>query len=163
MNSFYFVTKLIYFEILHKKKLQQIENLDEKITSEQNQLCKLIDNMKKDILRFDDISGYQSRALAKNVYLDRLIREYKRKINETSDQVKSISYDLSKNKKSLEPYDEMLTNFDDLQQKLKNQAQNIFCLQEFIATKGRESEFETHKKLCLENVENLNGSIIEKF
>ena len=144
-------------------KLKQIENLDEKITSEQNELCERIDNMKKQIIQFDDIAGYQNIALAKSVFLDRLIREYQRKINESRNKVKSISNDLYKNKKNLEQNDEILSNVDDLQQQLKKQAQNIFTLQEFIATKGRETDFETHKKQCLEHVENLNGSIMEKL
>lgn len=117
--------------------------------------------MQTDIEQFNDISGLQSRCYAAKDCLNQVIEEYKTKLCISQNKVQSVSSELETNKRSLERAGETWRKLNALEEKLRNQGQNIFSLQEFIAIKGRQTNFESIKKKCLGIVENLNVMAIE--
>lgn len=145
-------------------QLHKIDNFEEKIAAEEAQLRKRMDTMEKEMVRFDDIQGLQKRAEDTKNYLNSLTQIYTDKIEEARDMVAGSSAQLDRQKRALERVSggsDTLRNLEQLEQTLRHHGQNIFSMQEYIATKGKQTDFESVKKKCFNMVERLNMKAVE--
>merc|ERR1711918_332965 len=91
--------------------------------------------MKEEMSSFDDLEGLRRRALESKTYLQE---------------------QLESSKKMLES-SETHTRLESLEKKLRTYAQNIFTLQEYVETRGRETDYESLKNNCVTICSNLNA------
>lgn len=70
--------------------------------------------------------------------------------------MKGLSASYEGAKKQLES-SETHTRLESLEKKLRTYAQNIFTLQEYVETKGRETDYESLKNNCVNICGNLNN------
>ena len=109
---------------------------------------------------FEDIEGLRSRATFTKEELDKLREKYIARRGVIKQQVASLSATVDSNKKALS-MNETHKNLNSLELKLRHHEQNIFVSKEYIATKGRETDFESLKFDVLNMVGNLNEKAIE--
>mmetsp|Transcript_9149 Transcript_9149/g.18313 ORF Transcript_9149/g.18313 Transcript_9149/m.18313 type:complete len:581 (+) Transcript_9149:55-1797(+) len=141
-------------------EMEKINKLDEKIGIELGQLNEKIKSMREEMVSFDDVEGLRSRATFTKEELDKLREKYIARRGVIKQQVASLSAQVDANKKALS-MNETHKNLNSLELKLRHYEQNIFVTKEYIATKGRETDFESLKVDVLGMVANLNEKAIE--
>jgi len=137
-------------------EMEKIQNLDEKIKIELSSLQAKMDSMKDEMSSFDDLEGLRQRALESKTYLQEQLDSYQKRTKTSKEQVKGLSASYESAKKQLEA-SETHTRLESLEKKLRTYAQNIFTLQEYVETKGRETDFESLKNNCVNICGNLNN------
>lgn len=142
-------------------EMEKIKNLDEKIQIELASLTTKIESMSGEMVEFEDIDGLSRRASATVEYLQRLLKQYHARRESVKQQVAQLTQKYEGMKKSLASSD---TNkgLTALEMKLRTYAQNIFALQEYVETKGRETDFESIKEGCNAIVDKLNQEAKER-
>ncbi|GMI56604.1 hypothetical protein ScalyP_jg11976 [Parmales sp. scaly parma] len=142
------------------QEMEKISSLDEKIGVELGQLNEKMSTMKGDIGQFDDIEGLRARASFTKDELEKLREKYTSRKSAIKQQVGVLSA-LVEGEKKAKKVNETAKNLESLEQKLRHYEQNIFSLKEFIATKGKETDFESLKETCSQLVTKLNVQAID--
>lgn len=127
---------------------------------ELGQLNEKMSTMKGDIGQFDDIEGLRARASFTKDELEKLREKYTSRKSAIKQQVGVLSA-LVEGEKKAKKVNETAKNLESLEQKLRHYEQNIFSLKEFIATKGKETDFESLKETCSQLVTKLNVQAID--
>jgi len=136
-------------------EMEKIKNLDEKIQIELASLTNKIESMQAEMVEFDDIDGLSRRASQTVEYLNRLLKQYHSRRESVKQQVAQLTSKYEGMKKELQA-SETWKKLQALEMKLRTYAQTIFALQEYVETKGRETDFESIKENCNSIVEKLN-------
>jgi len=136
-------------------EMEKIQSLDEKIQMELGSLRTQMESMQQDMAAFDDLDDLRRRAGDTKAYLQEQLASYERRTKSTKEQVTGLRRKYESAKKRLEEHD-TYKQLSALEQKLKTYAQNIFTLQEFVETKGRESDYVSLKDNCLSFSGQLN-------
>jgi len=146
-----------------EKRLQEMEKintLDEKIAEELRSLNDKMDSMRKEVIEFEDIEGLKTKAQNTKNYLVDMMEKYKSRKENIKQQVSQIAAQYDKIKADLNQ-NETAKTLESLEKKIAAQANSIFSLNEYIETKGRETDFESLKEDCLRITESLNGITIK--
>ena len=141
-------------------EMEKINKLDEKIGIELEQLQAKMGSMKDEVKSFEDIEGLRGRATFTKDELEKLREKYTARRAVIKQQVAGLSAQVDSNKKALS-MNETQKNLLSLEMKLRQHEQNIFTMKEYVATKGRETDFESLKVDVLGMVESLNKNAIE--
>merc|ERR1711988_32297 len=136
-------------------EMEKIKNLDEKIQIELASLTTKIESMQGEMVEFEDIDGLSRRAQQTVEYLNRLLKQYQSRRESVKQQVAQLTSKYEGMKKELQS-SETWKKLQALEMKLRTYAQTIFALQEYVETKGRETDFESIKENCNSIVEKLN-------
>merc|ERR1712070_487664 len=131
---------------------EKIKNLDEKIQIELGSLTNKIESMQGEMIEFEDIDGLSRRASQTVEYLNRLLKQYHSRRESVKQQVAQLT----------SKYEGMKKELQALEMKLRTYAQTIFALQEYVETKGRETDFESIKENCNSIVDKLNKEAKER-
>jgi len=142
------------------QEMDKINTLDEKIGIELGQLNEKMAKMKADMGQFDDIEGLRGRASLTKDELEKLREKYVSRKGHIKQQVGALSA-LVESENKAQKVNETAKALNSLEQKLRHYEQNIFSLREFIATKGKETDFESLKETCGQLVSQLNETAIE--
>merc|ERR1712070_210314 len=110
--------------------------------------------------QFDDLDTLRTQAQRSKIYLQDQLESYRKRIQTTKEQVKSVSFAYEQVKKELEG-NETAEKLKGLEVKLSNYGQQTFTLQEFVATRGRATDYETLKNNCMSIMSQLNQLAIE--
>lgn len=146
--------------LLEKKQreaeLLKIDNLDEKIQIELASLEKKMAVMRSDMDDFDDLDGLRQRATNTMSALSRLLKDYQSRKETIKTQVTHLSAKHEDLKTKINASDAHKT-LAALEAKLKTYAQTIFHLQEYVETKGRQTDYKHFKDNCHHLVDKLNA------
>ena len=140
--------------------MEQIENLEEKIRTELQELRDRTKQKEDELIKFENIENLQKRASSTKESLHKLKGFYTERTNFIKKEVRVLSAKYEQNKKILGASNNW-KSIQTQEQKICHQEQNVFNLKEFIATKGRQSDYESIKRKCLGLVTDLNKNIIE--
>jgi len=146
-----------------EKRLQEMEKintLDDKIAEELRGLNDQMGSMRREMGAFEDLDGLRAQAEKTKKYLHEMMEKYQTRQDNVKQQVAQLSaqYEQVKNDLSNNKTHETL---EALEKKIAAQANSIFSLQEYIETKGRETDFESLKDDCLRITESLNQITIK--
>ncbi|EGB04506.1 hypothetical protein AURANDRAFT_38960 [Aureococcus anophagefferens] len=147
--------RLIQERKQREAEMLKIENLDEKIQIELASLQQKMEVMRGDMLEFDDIDGLRQRAAATMSALSRLLKEYQSRQESVRSQVTHLTAKYEALKGKIQSSESAKT-LSGLEAKLRTYGQTIFHLQEYVETKGRETDYKVVKESCLTIVEKLN-------
>ena len=144
-----------------REELEKIESLDAKIGAEIGQLQDKIAAMQAEMRSFKSEEDLrEAAALAKRSLL--LDNAAHRKTREAIKmQVAALSVDFEKRNKELQASD-AFKRIENWETKLKTHAGAVFTLQEYIATKKRESDYEGLLKECSEVTKQINTILIQQ-
>jgi len=142
-------------------EMEKIKNLDEKIQIELGSLTSKIESMQGEMVEFEDIDGLSRRASQTVEYLNRLLKQYHSRRESVKQQVAQLTSKYEGMKKELQA-SETWKKLQALEMKLRTYAQTIFALQEYVETKGRETDFESIKENCNSIVDKLNKEAKER-
>merc|ERR1711998_790686 len=140
---------------------EKIKNLDEKIQIELGSLTSKIESMQGEMGEFEDIDGLSRRASQTVEDLNRLLKQYHSRRESVKQQVAQLTSKYEGMKKELQASDTW-KKLQALEMKLRTYAQNIFALQEYVETKGRETDFHSIKENCNSIVDKLNKEAKER-
>jgi intraflagellar transport protein 74 len=140
---------------LRQTELEKINTLDVKIGAELKALSERMASMKSDLSMFADIPGLraacdQTRSILKKRLLDYIER---REAQRPLVLAAAAEYEKKKAVLAKEPQNAAI---EALEKKLKTYEQTVFTLREFIASKGRETDFEPIRDECLKLLSELN-------
>lgn len=149
---------------LRQTELDKISTLDVKIAAELKTLNERMAAMRAEMRKFADLDGLRATAalVKKEVEAKSVTYAKRRDMMRAQLQALSLEYDRKRAQLAKDPQAAAL---DALETKLKNQEQTVFALKEFVATKGRESDYEALKaedmRLCAEiNVKAQNAQLV---
>ena len=114
-----------------------------------------IDNMKKELNIFDDIGNLEDEAEAKKENLQKMKERYITRGGFVKCEAKKLSEKFEKAKSLLE-HNTVWKSLEMCESKIARQSQVVHKLQLFVSAHGKETEYESIKKTCLDIVENLN-------
>jgi len=142
-----------------KLEFEKIESLDEKISVELAQLEEKKATMEKELVVFEDIPKLKAdlerakeEAQLKKQHAKRGIGELKSRAAESKKKYDDLKQQLSK--------DDVATQLDDLEMKMRHHEQTVYVLTEYIETKGQESNFEGVAEECLRMLQSINNETI---
>ena len=115
-----------------------------------------MDVMRADMLEFDDIDSLRQRAAATMSALSRLLKEYQGRQESVKSQVTHLTAKYEALKGKIQASDAAKT-LSALEAKLRTYGQTIFHLQEYVETKGRETDYKVVKDSCMATVDKLNS------
>lgn len=159
-NSNATMARLLQEKAQRTQEMEKIQNLDEKIKLELSSLAQKMDAMRAEMGQFDDLDTLRTQAQRSKIYLQDQLESYRKRIQTTKEQVKSVSFAYEQVKKELEG-NETAEKLKGLEVKLSNYGQQTFTLQEFVATRGRATDYETLKNNCMSIMSQLNQLAIE--
>merc|ERR1719181_2304439 len=136
-------------------EMEKIRNLDEKIQLELLSLSQKMEMMQGEMCEFEDIDGLSRRASQTVEYLNRLLKQYQSRKQSVQQQVMQLTSKYKGMKKELQS-SETWKKLQAQEMKLRTYAQTIFALQEYVETKGRETDFVAMKENVMGLVEKLN-------
>ena len=136
-------------------EMEKIRNLDEKIQLELLSLSQKMEMMQGEMCEFEDIDGLSRRASQTVEYLNRLLKQYQSRKQSVQQQVMQLTSKYEGMKKELQS-SETWKKLQAQEMKLRTYAQTIFALQEYVETKGRETDFVAMKENVMGLVEKLN-------
>jgi len=145
------------------QELEQIDTLEDKITLELQQLSQKEETLKNEVKHYSDTTSLRSRAERTEDYLSTMIERYAHAIEETQARTKAVSSKLDEHRRALRQSRETGQVLGEWEQKLRFQGQTIFTLEEFIAKRGRETDFESLKLNCAGLVDQLNTMVVESM
>merc|ERR1712196_610679 len=139
---------------------QRLKEMKEEATFKEIQLelaslTTKIESMQGEMVEFEDIDGLSRRAQQTVEYLNRLLKQYQSRRESVKQQVAQLTSKYEGMKKELQS-SETWKKLQALEMKLRTYAQTIFALQEYVETKGRETDFESIKENCSQIVDKLN-------
>jgi intraflagellar transport protein 74 len=138
--------------------IDKITNLDEKIKLELGSLSAKMAAMQEEMIAFDDLEYPRRKANETKAYLQEQMENYKKRTRISKEQVAAIRRrydDLKADLSNNETYKQMETN----EGRLRKYAQTIFNLNEFVESKGRETDFEALKENCMSMTSQLNNLV----
>eukprot|EP00741_Cyanophora_paradoxa_P002103 tig00000551_g2039.t1 len=145
---------------LREMELEKIKTLDQKIGVELESLKGKSQQMREEMGTFSQIEqlkeAHEARKRALVAERQRLGKRKEMLKQQTA--LLQAKYDTKKMQLS---ENDVYTQLDSLEQKLRAQEQNNFHLREFIETKERESNYVPLKKECLTMVDELNQLVIK--
>ena len=143
---------------LRQTELEKINTLDSKIGVEIKALSERIAAMRDEMAKFADIPGLRAAADHARAVLLEKAQGYRAAREALRPQVAAAAADYERRRAALakEPQAAVL---EALEGKLKTYEQTVFALREFIATKGRETDFEPVRDETLRLLTELNGLI----
>lgn len=147
---------------LRLEEMEKIKNLDEKIGVELEMLRSKMENMSTEMVAFDDLDDLRRRAAETKKFLNQQFDTYGKRMKAARDQVAGVRRKYESTKKQLEEHEthkKMIAQ----EKKLKSYAQNIFSLQEYIETQGRESDFIAIKDSCMALTSRVNEMVKENM
>jgi intraflagellar transport protein 74 len=149
-------SRLVHERRQREAELLKIENLDEKIGVELGSLKHKMERMRADMIEFDDTEGLRHRAAATISQLSRLLKEYQGRRESVKSQVTHLTQKYEQLKNKIQ-HSETAKTLSTLEAKLRTYAQTIFHLQEYVETKGRETDYKAVKENCNQLVDKLNA------
>jgi len=115
--------------------------------------------MEKELVVFEDIPKLKAdlerakeEAQLKKQHAKRGIGELKSRAAESKKKYDDLKQQLSK--------DDVATQLDDLEMKMRHHEQTVYVLTEYIETKGQESNFEGVAEECLRMLQSINNETI---
>ena len=111
--------------------------------------------MQSDMIELDDRTGLRKRASTTMFALSRLLKEYQGRRDSVKYQVTQLTSKYEALKGKIQS-SEAARSLSTLEAKLRTYGQTIFHLQEYAATKTRETDYTLLKESCMVTVERLN-------
>jgi intraflagellar transport protein 74 len=137
-------------------ELEKVQNLDEKIKVELASLSGKMVAMRGEMGAFDDLDGLREGAQSSKAWLQTTIEQYKARKQSSREQVSGLRRRYEEVRRELAD-NETYKALEGQEGRLRKYAQTIFLLNEFVETKGRETEYESLKGGCLGMAGRLNG------
>lgn len=140
---------------LRQTELEKINTLDEKIGVELTSLADRMRGMKEELSMFADIDAMRAKAEAAKRELDAKVKKYNSRRDGVRQQVAPLAAEVERKRNALSRHPQA-TALDNLEGKLKQYEQVVFGLKEFIATKGREADYESARNEVMKAASELN-------
>mmetsp|Transcript_7231 Transcript_7231/g.16552 ORF Transcript_7231/g.16552 Transcript_7231/m.16552 type:complete len:611 (+) Transcript_7231:180-2012(+) len=137
-------------------EMDKIANLDEKIKIELASLGSKMHAMKAEMGAFDDLDGLRDKAANTKVYLQQQAESYKQRTKTSKEQVASLRRRYEEVKAELNG-NETYKQMEMMEGRLRKYAQTIFTLNEYVETKGRETDYLGLKDKCMSMTNQLNS------
>eukprot|EP00303_Exanthemachrysis_gayraliae_P012039 CAMPEP_0206015292 /NCGR_PEP_ID=MMETSP1464-20131121/19882_1 /ASSEMBLY_ACC=CAM_ASM_001124 /TAXON_ID=119497 /ORGANISM="Exanthemachrysis gayraliae, Strain RCC1523" /LENGTH=604 /DNA_ID=CAMNT_0053389085 /DNA_START=30 /DNA_END=1844 /DNA_ORIENTATION=+ len=136
-------------------ELEKIKSLDEKIAVELEQLTTKMHNMQSELASLKDIGKLRAdnQARKEELTVRRDSLRARQDATRRAGQRHQAEYDQDK---ASVADDENASSLEALEQKLRHYESTVFLLQEYIASKGRESDFDTLKADCMSVLTSIN-------
>ena len=143
-------------------EVEKIASLDEKIKMELSTLAQKMASMTAEMGSFDNLEALREGAQASKAYLHQQIESYKERTRMSKDQVSGLRRSYEEVKSELAG-NETYQRMEQAEGRLRKYAQQIFVLQEYVETKGRETDYEGLKDGCLGMATQLNALVKEQM
>lgn len=140
-------------------ELKKISGLDGRIEDELKVCAKNIKRMQKEIKIFEDMDGLGQQAEMTRRKLVSLAKSYKNRKSSVRQQVMLLSSKYEQLKEKL-AVSETAKALDAQEQRLRHYEQNLFKLNEFIESKGRETDYVQVKDECKQQMGELNALLV---
>jgi intraflagellar transport protein 74 len=150
------MSRLLQERKQREAELEKIANLDEKVELEVASLMQNMAAMRRDMAEFDDVDGLRQRAQKTTQHLQGLLKDYRGRRESVRAQVAQLTTKYEGLKGQIQASDVAKT-LSTLEAKLRTYAQNVFHLQEFVETKGRETDYKALKENCTNLQDKLNA------
>ena len=131
-----------------------VENLEDKILSENKDLNRKIENMQIEIYKHSDLNKLQEVAEITKIYLSQMKERYIQRHDFMESKVKIVSAAYEKNKSTLNK-NATWKSLLDLEDKLRRIGQVIFSLTEFVKAKEQQTNYDVVKKECLQSMKSI--------
>ena len=141
-------------------KLSKISNLEERIDNELRDLKLRQQVVKEKIGVYDDEEGFLISSREEKERLNERIDILTNKVKSIKSKVTELSSELQLKQRSLKS-DPVWTALHHHEEKIQQQEQNIFSLNESIKKKKSRSEYLLEKTACLSLISQINDKLID--
>ena len=141
-------------------KLLKLDNLEEKIAKEVYKLQEEMEKMEEEIDHYECLDDLEDRSEMTKDYLVKMIERYTKRRDFMKKKVTEISFNLETNKDTME-LSSTWTSLTSLEETLRRHAGNVFEIQEYLNTKGRQAEYESFRRECYTLMHNLNETLLD--
>lgn len=148
--------RLLQEKKTREAEMAKIDKLDEKLGDEIESIKRRMEAMRADMIEFQDVDGLRHRAANSIQHLNRLLKDYQGRRESVKAQVHQLTTKYEGLKAKIQASDVAKT-LSNLEAKLRTYAQNIFHLQEYVETKGRETDYKGTKENCNALIDKLNA------
>lgn len=140
---------------LRQTELEKISSLDVRIAEELRTITERMAMMRGDMAKLADIDGLRRSAEVARGVLAGKAKEYARRRDALRTQVASLAAE-SEKRKALAARDPQIQALEGIETKLKAHEQAVFALKESVASRAKETDYESLQKDALQTVAELN-------
>lgn len=147
------------FYLIGQPQLQKVKGLEKKITEEGKHLGQSVDNMERDIEKYDNLTTLEERSDSTKQYLIEMKQRLDRRSTFLDGEARKISSQFKQNKDLLERC-ETWQSLKKMEGKLCRNGQIVYTLKEFVSRNGRQTNYDISKRDSLHIVNQLNAFLL---